>query len=70
MNRALNFRHVRKSKTAKRKNWKLEIPDYFTKELKKNKAAKEHFSKDSNLGKKGYIEWFEEAKQMLPVKSE
>jgi len=40
----------------------LEIPDYFTKELKKNKAAKEHFSKFSYSGKKEYIEWFEEAK--------
>ena len=40
----------------------LEIPDYLTKELKKNKAAKEHFSSFSYSGKKEYIEWFEEAK--------
>ena len=40
----------------------LTIPDYFTKELKKNKAAKEHFSKFSYSGKKEYIEWLEEAK--------
>lgn len=40
----------------------LEIPDYFTKELKKNKVAKEHFSKFSYSGKKEYLEWFEEAK--------
>ena len=47
--------------TEKEKN-ELQIPAYFTKELKKNKAAEKLFNSFSYSHKKEYIEWFEEAK--------
>ena len=40
----------------------LDIPDYFTNELKKNKAAKTHFDTFSFSAKKEYVEWLTEAK--------
>jgi len=40
----------------------LEIPDYFTKGLKKNKKATIEFEKFSTSNKKEYITWVEEAK--------
>ncbi|MCW3122819.1 MAG: hypothetical protein JWQ38_2311 [Flavipsychrobacter sp.] len=39
-----------------------EVPDYFTKELKKNKTAAKVFEAFSYSGRKEYIEWLEEAK--------
>jgi uncharacterized protein YdeI (YjbR/CyaY-like superfamily) len=40
----------------------LDIPDYFTKMLKKNKAAEKNFNDFSYSHKKEYVEWITEAK--------
>ncbi len=48
-----------KQKTAK---IELEIPDYFTKALKKNKTAEKAFNGFPYSHKKEYIEWITEAK--------
>jgi len=47
--------------TEKDKN-ELKTPDYFMKELKKNKKAEKVFGEFSYSNKKEYIMWFEEAK--------
>jgi len=49
-------------KPTEKEKKELQVPDYFTKELKKNKAAGELFNAFSYSHKKEYIEWFEEAK--------
>ena len=51
-----------KSKPTEKEKKELKMPDYFTKELKKNKSAAKVFSDFSYSNKKEYIEWFEEAK--------
>jgi len=51
----------RKKATEKDKK-ELIVPDYFVKELKKNKNAAKVFDAFSYSHKKEYIEWFEEAK--------
>jgi uncharacterized protein YdeI (YjbR/CyaY-like superfamily) len=40
----------------------VEIPDYFLKELKKNKTAFANFDKSSPSHKKEYVMWITEAK--------
>jgi uncharacterized protein YdeI (YjbR/CyaY-like superfamily) len=40
----------------------LEVPDYFTRALSKNKAAKSFFDKSSTSFKKEYIDWIQGAK--------
>jgi len=53
---------VARPKPTEEKKKELQVPDYFTKELEKNKAAKEAFNAFSYSHKKEYIQWFEEAK--------
>ena len=52
---------VRAKPKEKVKN-ELETPEYFTKALKRNKAAEKVFNAFSYSNKKEYISWFEEAK--------
>ena len=52
---------ARTKATEEQKN-ELAIPDYFTKELKKNKKAEKIFNDFRYSHKKEYVEWFEEAK--------
>ena len=52
---------ARKKPTEKEKH-ALDTPTYFTKALKKNKAAERVFNEFSYSNKKEYIEWLEEAK--------
>lgn len=40
----------------------VEVPDYFLKEIKKNKKALTVFEKFSNSNKKEYVQWVTEAK--------
>lgn len=40
----------------------VEVPDYFTHELKKNKKALTVFETFSNSNKKEYVQWVTEAK--------
>ena len=51
-----------RSKATEAEKKKLEVPDYLTRELKKNKTARELFEGFSYSHKKEYIEWFEDAK--------
>ena len=51
-----------KSKPTEKEKKELKVPDYFTKELKKNKSAATVFNDFSYSNRKEYIEWFEEAK--------
>ncbi len=51
---------IKKDKTKEQKV--LEIPEYFQKELKKNKAAQKTFDAFSPSHKKEYIEWITDAK--------
>lgn len=51
-----------KSKPTEKEKKELAVPDYLTKELKKNKAAAKVFNAFSYSNKKEYVEWFEEAK--------
>jgi uncharacterized protein YdeI (YjbR/CyaY-like superfamily) len=53
---------VQKSKPTPSEKKSLETPDYFTKELKKNKVAKDVFEAFSYSNKKEYVEWLEDAK--------
>ncbi len=48
--------------SKKKEKKELEIPDYFTKELKKNKKALAAFEAFSYSHKKEYVEWITEAK--------
>ncbi len=48
---------VKKTKSAD-----VEVPDYFSAALSKNKKAKEHFEAGSNSHKKEYVTWITEAK--------
>lgn len=50
------------SKPKPAANKELEVPDYFTKALSKNKAAKKVFDGFSPSKKKEYVEWLTEAK--------
>ena len=40
----------------------VEVPDYFTKALGKNKKANAAFEKFSNSHRKEYVQWISEAK--------
>ena len=51
---------VKKPASAEKKE--LEIPEYFTKAISKNKKAKEHFNAFSTSHRKEYIQWITEAK--------
>jgi uncharacterized protein YdeI (YjbR/CyaY-like superfamily) len=51
-----------RTKVTERERLELAIPDYFARELKKNKAAGEVFNAFSYSNKRDYIEWLEEAK--------
>jgi len=46
----------------KTKSVEVEVPDYFTKALSKNKKARENFEAFSNSHRKEYIMWITEAK--------
>ncbi|MBI5731193.1 MAG: YdeI/OmpD-associated family protein [Ignavibacteriales bacterium] len=50
------------SRSKSKKKKELVIPNYFTKELKKNKKALETFNNFSYFRKKEYVEWITEAK--------
>ncbi|MBN8570102.1 MAG: YdeI/OmpD-associated family protein [Ignavibacteria bacterium] len=50
------------SRTKPADKKELEVPDYFTKALSKNKAAKMVFDEFSYSKKKEYVEWITEAK--------
>ena len=54
------IRLVTKSKSGEKRE--LEIPDYFTKALNKNKEALKIFESFSYTNKKEYVEWVTEAK--------
>jgi uncharacterized protein YdeI (YjbR/CyaY-like superfamily) len=49
-------------KATEKDKKELKTPDYFVKELKKNKKAEKVFNEFSYTNKKEYIMWFEEAK--------
>lgn len=49
-------------KREKTNTGEVEVPEYFTKALKKNKAAFAYFDKSSNSHKREYIQWITEAK--------
>lgn len=51
-----------KKKASPEAKNELEIPDYFTKALSKNKAAKKVFEEFTYSKKKEYVEWITEAK--------
>jgi len=51
-----------KPKATEREKSAIEVPDYFTRALKKNKAAERVFNEFSYSARKEYIEWLEEAK--------
>ncbi len=51
---------VEKVKPAPKKE--LEVPDYFLKAIKKNKAAHKTFEAFSTTNKREYVEWITEAK--------
>jgi uncharacterized protein YdeI (YjbR/CyaY-like superfamily) len=51
-----------RTKVTEAEKKELATPDYFVKELKKNKKAEKVFNEFSYSKKKEYIEWFEEAK--------
>jgi uncharacterized protein YdeI (YjbR/CyaY-like superfamily) len=51
-----------RQKVTEKEKKELKIPDYFIKELKKNKKAKKVYNEFSYSKKKEYIDWFEEAK--------
>ncbi len=51
-----------RSKPTENEKKELVIPAYFTKELNKNKKAKDVFNDFSYSHKKEYIQWFDEAK--------
>ena len=51
-----------RAKPSEKEKSELVVPDYFLKELKKNKVALKVFNEFSYSNKKEYIEWFEEAK--------
>ncbi len=53
---------VARPKPTEKEKKELQVPDYFTKELKKNKEAEKIFNAFSYSHKKEYIQWFEEAK--------
>ncbi len=50
------------SKVKSKEKKELVVPDYFTKALSKNKAAKKVFDEFSYSKKKDYVEWLTEAK--------
>ena len=49
-------------KPTEKEKKELKTPEYFVKELKKNKKAEKVYNDFSYSHKKEYIEWFEEAK--------
>lgn len=51
-----------KSKASEKEKQEWKTPDYFAKELKKNKKAEKVYNEFTYGKKKEYIEWFEEAK--------
>lgn len=51
-----------KKKASAKDKKEMDVPDYFTKALGKNKAAKKVFDEFSYSKKKEYIEWLTEAK--------
>jgi uncharacterized protein YdeI (YjbR/CyaY-like superfamily) len=51
-----------KAPATKVKATELEVPDYFSKALSKNKKAKAHFEAGSNSYRKEYVMWITEAK--------
>lgn len=51
-----------KKKASQKEKKELVIPEYFTKALSKNKAAKKVFDEFSYSKKKDYVEWLTEAK--------
>jgi uncharacterized protein YdeI (YjbR/CyaY-like superfamily) len=51
-----------RAKPTEEQKKELEIPDYFMKELNKNKKAKTVFDKFSYSHKKEYLQWFAEAR--------
>lgn len=58
----LNDDGVKVAPRKKKEAVELEIPDYFTKALKRNKIAAKHFEAFSASKKKDYVEWLTEAK--------
>ena len=52
----------KKAPATEKEKKEQKTPDYFAKELKKNKAAEKVFNAFSYTNKKEYIEWLEEAK--------
>jgi uncharacterized protein YdeI (YjbR/CyaY-like superfamily) len=51
-----------RQKVSEKEKKELKTPDYFLKELKKNKKAEKVYNEFSYSKKKEYIEWFEDAK--------
>ncbi len=51
---------IEKAKPVPKKD--LEVPDYFMKAIKKNKAAHKTFEAFSTTNKREYVEWISEAK--------
>jgi uncharacterized protein YdeI (YjbR/CyaY-like superfamily) len=58
----LNEQGIKVKKIVKPTNRMLEVPDYFTQVLARNKQAQETFEKFSYSNKKEYIEWITTAK--------
>lgn len=58
----LNEEGVKAAPKPKPPKGELEIPDYFTKALNKNKSAENAFNDFSYSHKKEYLEWITEAK--------
>lgn len=58
----LNDDGVKLPSRAKKETVEMKVPDYFTKALKKNLSAHDHFKAFTPGKRKEYIEWLEEAK--------
>lgn len=58
----LNEKGIKVPKEKKKTARNLEVPDYFAKELSKNKKAQEVFEKFSTTNKNEYVEWLTSAK--------
>lgn len=58
----LNDKGVKLSAKTKPEKKELEVPDYFTKALKKNKAAHKTFEAFNYTNKKEYVSWVTDAK--------
>ena len=58
----LNNEGVKAPSREKKAPRPLDVPDYFSKALKAQPAAKKHFEAFSTSAKREYVEWLEEAK--------